>query len=177
MIGLSGRYPQANTLEQYWENLQNGKNCVEEIPTERWALEGFFDPDAEAASYSKWGGFLENFSEFDAAFFGIAPREAQNIDPQERLFLQACWESIEDAGYTRESLKRRHASRVGVFAGVTRTGFELHGRGPRRWALPAVAVGNGEREQPVGGGQFLALRGSCASAVHWCRCCCCSVCW
>ncbi|WP_139167123.1 beta-ketoacyl synthase N-terminal-like domain-containing protein, partial [Chromobacterium sphagni] len=136
IIGLSGRYPQARTLEQYWDNLQSGRDCISEIPAERWALDGFYCADPEQAvasgkSYSKWGGFVDGFAEFDPLFFNISPAEADGMDPQERLFLQSCWEVLEDAGYTRERLARVHGGRVGVFAGVTKTGFELHG--PELW--------------------------------------------
>ncbi len=68
---------------------------------------------------------------FDPLFFNISPREAEMMDPQERLFLQACWEVLEDAGYTRRHLVERHGGRVGVFAGITKTGFELYG--PDLW--------------------------------------------
>ena len=132
IIGVSGRYPQANTLDEFWENLKNGKDCVTEIPQDRWPLDGFFHPDPKAAvaqgkSYSKWGGFLEDFARFDSLFFNIAPREAMAMDPQERLFLQTAWEAVEDAGYTKETLKRKYQQRVGVFVGVTKTGFDLYG--------------------------------------------------
>uniref|UniRef100_UPI0018AD4E7B beta-ketoacyl synthase N-terminal-like domain-containing protein n=1 Tax=Paenibacillus polymyxa TaxID=1406 RepID=UPI0018AD4E7B len=95
-------------------------------------LEGFFQSNkqeavADGKSYSKWGGFIEGFAEFDPLFFNIAPREALSMDPQERLFIEACWEAMEDAGYTREQLAVRHNSRVGVFAGITKTGFDLYG--------------------------------------------------
>jgi 3-oxoacyl-(acyl-carrier-protein) synthase len=131
IIGLSGRYPQARSVAEFWENLAAGKDCITEIPRDRWTLEATHCDSvrqavAERKSYCKWGGFLEGFSEFDPLFFHIAPREAEGIDPQERLFLQSCWEVLEDAGYTRELVATRHASRLGVFAGITKTGFELH---------------------------------------------------
>ncbi|MCP4978508.1 MAG: hypothetical protein GY931_20375, partial [Maribacter sp.] len=90
IIGISGIYPQAETLEHYWENLKTGKNCITEIPSSRWSLDGFFHSNAQEAvehgkSYSKWGGFVNQFAEFDPLFFNISPREAMNIDPQERL--------------------------------------------------------------------------------------------
>ncbi len=137
VIGLSGRYPQSRDMQSYWEHLQSGQDCIVEIPPERWSLEGFYEADLEAAvsrgrSYSKWGGFLEGFAEFDPLFFNISPREAQNMDPQERLFLQASWSVLEDAGYTRELIAQRHQGRVGVFAGITKTGFDLYG--PALWA-------------------------------------------
>jgi acyl transferase domain-containing protein/acyl carrier protein len=136
VIGLSGRYPQARTLSAYWDNLKSGRDCITEIPEDRWPVEGFYREGVEAAlsegkSYCKWGGFLEGFAEFDPAFFQIPPREALNMDPQERLFIQSSWEVLEDAGYTRESLATQHGSRVGVFAGITKTGFSLYG--PDLW--------------------------------------------
>ncbi|MBU9646471.1 SDR family NAD(P)-dependent oxidoreductase, partial [Burkholderia gladioli] len=142
IIGLAGRYPQAPDLNAYWENLREGRDCVTEIPAERWSLDGFYCEDVEQAvseglSYSKWGGFIEGFADFDPLFFNLSPREAEGIDPQERLFMQTCWHVIEDAGYTRDSLARRHGGRVGVFAGITKTGFELHGPELWRRGVPA----------------------------------------
>ena len=136
IIGISGHYPQSDTLDAYWELLKAGKDCIVEIPPDRWSLEGFFHPDmdeavAQGKSYSKWGSFLGNFSHFDPLFFNISPREAMNMDPQERLFLQCSWEVLEDAGYTKEGLEEKFNRRVGVFAGITKTGFDLYG--PELW--------------------------------------------
>ncbi|MFA6173946.1 MAG: amino acid adenylation domain-containing protein, partial [Kiritimatiellales bacterium] len=132
IIGISGRYPQADTLEAFWENLKTGKDCISEIPSDRWPMQNFFDADPKHAvaagkSYSKWGGFLDSFADFDPLFFNISPREALTIDPQERLFLQCAWQALEDAGYTRETLRQN----VGVFTGITKTGFDLYG--PELW--------------------------------------------
>ena len=136
IIGLAGRYPGANNIDAYWERLKAGDDCISEIPDDRWAMEGFFEPDMEQAvaqgkSYSKWGGFIEGHADFDPLFFGISPREAQNVDPQERLFLTCCWQVIEDAGYTRQTLQSKHEGNVGVFAGITKTGYSLYG--PALW--------------------------------------------
>nr|WSU77881.1 SDR family NAD(P)-dependent oxidoreductase [Streptomyces anulatus] len=132
IIGMSGRYPGARNTDEFWRNLTAGRDRITEIPRDRWPLEGFYEPDRATAvaaglSYSKWGGFLEDFDAFDPHFFRIAPRDAYAMDPQERLFLQAAWEVIEDAGYTREELARSHQRRVGVFAGVTKSGHARHG--------------------------------------------------
>ncbi|WP_274910624.1 SDR family NAD(P)-dependent oxidoreductase [Streptomyces sp. WZ-12] len=129
VIGLSGRYPGAADPEQFWENLKAGRVGIREI--DRWPLDDFFEPDRNTAvatgrSYSKWGGFLDDFAAFDPRFFGIAPRDAYAMDPQERLFVQAAWEVLEDAGYTRARLADRHDRRVGVFAGVTKVGHARH---------------------------------------------------
>ncbi|NKB61133.1 MAG: SDR family NAD(P)-dependent oxidoreductase [Gammaproteobacteria bacterium] len=136
IIGMSGRYPMAENLDEYWEILSQGKDCVTEIPEERWSLEGFYEPDpvkaiSEGKSYSKWMASLEGEKEFDSMFFNISPREALTMDPQERLFLQSAWHALEDAGITRLQLKEHYARNVGVFAGITRTGFDLFG--PELW--------------------------------------------
>ncbi len=126
IIGLAGRYPQAENLQEFWRNLQNGRDSITEIPPERWDHKRYFDPDQNKAgkTYSKWGGFIADVDKFDPLFFNISPKEAALIDPQERLFLETAWETIEDAGYTRESIS---GSRVGVFVGVMWGQYELFG--------------------------------------------------
>ena len=136
IIGIAGRYPQARNLQDYWESLKAGRDCITEIPEERWSLEGFYHADPHEAveqgkSYSKWGGFVEGFAHFDPLFFHMSPQEALNLDPQERLFTETCWEALEDAGYTREQLAVQYNRKVGVFAGITKTGFTLYG--PDLW--------------------------------------------
>ncbi len=136
IIGMSGRYPKAKTLKEYWDILKTGQDCISEIPQERWSMEGFYHSDfqeavAQGKSYSKWGGFVEEFADFDPLFFNISPLEAISMDPQERLFIEACWAVLEDAGYTKEQLGEQYDRRVGVFAGITKTGFELYG--PDLW--------------------------------------------
>lgn len=78
IIGISGRYPGARNLSEYWENLKAGKDSISEIPEDRWTMEGFFHPDPQEAasqgkSYSKWGGFLDGYADFDPLFFNISP--------------------------------------------------------------------------------------------------------
>ena len=134
IIGISGRYPCAQTLAEFWENLKSGKDCITEIPEERWSLQGFYHPDrqeavAQGKSYSKWGGFVTGFADFDPLFFNISPKEALNMDPHERLFLEACWEVMEDAGYTTKTLNEGKNNNVGVFAGVTQNSYQLYSIG------------------------------------------------
>jgi len=133
IIGISGRYPGANNLEEYWENLKAGKDCITEIPKTRWDHRQYFDTEKGkfGKSYSKWGGFIDGVDQFDPMFFNIAPREAQFMDPQERLFLQCAFGTIEDAGYTREVLGHKHAhdgmsGNVGVFVGVMYGEYQLY---------------------------------------------------
>lgn len=142
IIGITGRYSAAENLHEFWENLKAAKNCVTEIPAERWPLDGFFESDpkeavAKGKSYSKWGSFLDGFAEFDPLFFNISPREAISMDPQERLFLQSAWEVLESAGYTREKISRECGGRVGVFAGITKLGFERYREDWKRQGVEA----------------------------------------
>ncbi|MDN3379170.1 MULTISPECIES: amino acid adenylation domain-containing protein [unclassified Pseudoalteromonas] len=135
IIGMTGKFPGAANLTEYWENLSQGRSTVTEVPLERWALKDFYVDSIEEAvakqkSYCKWGGFLTGFDEFDCELFQVTPKEALNLDPQERLFLQTCWEVIEDAGYTRHSLQATRA-KVGVFVGITKNDYNLHG--PELW--------------------------------------------
>lgn len=139
IIGIAGRYPKARNIQEFWNNLKAGKDCISEIPKSRWnweQFEGLKSPSGK--NISKWGGFIDDPDCFDPLFFRISPREAEVMDPQERLFLETCWEAIEDAGYTPKTLvspqgwnRRRH---VGVFAGVmhkdyTMIGAEILSRG------------------------------------------------
>jgi len=130
IIGIAGRYPQSESIASFWENLVEGKDCITEIPNERWSLEGFYDEmkGKEGKSYSKWGGFLTGIDEFDALFFNISPREAKKIDPQERLFLEIAWRCIEDSGYTADTLVQSSEGGVpvGVIVGVMYGEYQLY---------------------------------------------------
>jgi acyl transferase domain-containing protein len=126
IIGISGRYPLADDLREFWENLKAGKDCVTEIPPERWLNGQYYDPDKAkpGKTYGKWGGFISDIDKFDPLFFNIAPREAELLDPQERLFLETVWGALEDAGYTRAQLAN---DKVGVFVGVMYGQYQLFG--------------------------------------------------
>ncbi|WP_127530130.1 SDR family NAD(P)-dependent oxidoreductase [Paenibacillus kobensis] len=126
IIGLAGRYPMAGNIDEFWSNLQAGKDCVTEIPADRWDYRDWYSEDRsdKSRTHSKWGAFLEDVDQFDPLFFQIAPREAVYMDPQERLFLETVWRTMEDACYTREKL---HRSKVGVFVGVMYGQYELFG--------------------------------------------------
>lgn len=134
IIGLAGKYPGANNVQEFWENLKQGKDSITEIPSDRWDMTSFYDEEKgkSGTSYSKWGGFIEDVNKFDPLFFKISPREAEIMEPQERLFLQTAWETIEDAGYTREQLGRstqtnEMTGNVGVFVGVMYEEYQLYG--------------------------------------------------
>ncbi|RZL00032.1 MAG: SDR family NAD(P)-dependent oxidoreductase, partial [Rubrivivax sp.] len=133
IIGLSGRYPQARDLDEYWRNLLQGVNCVVEVPGERWDYSPYFDAERgkTGKSYSKWGGFIDGVDEFDPLFFNLSPRDAEVMDPQERLFLQCVHGVLEDAGYTREAIGAKHRAlglpgNVGVFVGVMWNEYQIY---------------------------------------------------
>ncbi|MCP3942315.1 MAG: type I polyketide synthase, partial [Desulfobacteraceae bacterium] len=117
IIGMSGRFPDADNLNKFWENLAEGKNSVREVPEGRWNADKYFDPNPGAGNktYCKWGGFLDNTDKFDPLFFNISPAEAEHMDPQQRLFLEEAWKALEDAGYSPDTLSGR---KCGVFVGV-----------------------------------------------------------
>ncbi|CUB21065.1 Polyketide synthase PksL [Bacillus cereus] len=124
IIGLSGKYPMADNLNQFWENLKEGKDCITEVPSDRWELNGFFseERDVIGKSYSKWGGFVNGTDQFDPLFFNISPREAELMDPQERLFLESAKECFEDSGYQKNKLEKM---KVGVFVGAMWGQYQL----------------------------------------------------
>ncbi len=117
IVGMACRFPGANNYSQFWQNLEQGVNSITEIPSQRWEVERYYSstPQHPHKTISKWGGFIEGIDKFDAQFFGIAPKEAEKIDPQQRIMLELGWFCIEDAGYSSTQLS---GSQVGVFIGV-----------------------------------------------------------
>nr|AXM42950.1 polyketide synthase [Myxococcus fulvus] len=120
IIGMACRMPGgANSPEALWEMLREGRDAIVEVPADRWPVDDYFDPDpnAEGKMYTRWGGFLKGvrLDELDARFFGIAPREAASMDPQQRLMLEVTWEALANAGQAPERIAN---SLTGVFVGV-----------------------------------------------------------
>lgn len=117
IIGMGCRFPGADSPQQFWELLANGVDAISETPADRWKLDELYDPDPEAPGKvaSRWGGYLRDVDRFDPFFFGISPKEAAWMDPQQRILLEVAWEALEDAGQTREQLA---GSLTGVFIGI-----------------------------------------------------------
>ncbi len=125
IVGMGCRFPGgANSPEAYWQLLRNGVDAITTVPAGRWDAEKFYDPnpDAPGKISTRHGGFLEAIEQFDSQFFGVSPREAASMDPQQRLFLEVAWEALEHAGCAPDRLL---GSKTGVFAGVTMTDY-LH---------------------------------------------------
>ncbi|MCG1043598.1 polyketide synthase dehydratase domain-containing protein [Mycetohabitans sp. B8] len=142
VVGMAGRFPQARDLDAFWDNLREGRDCITEIPAERWDWRDYYSEGREPGTIvSKWGGFIDDADAFDPLFFQISPREAEVMDPLERLFLQHCWMAMEDAGYTRDTLRAPCKDggangRVGVYAGVMGQEYPLFAlEAPQRMGL------------------------------------------
>lgn len=118
IIGVSGRYSDAGSIGELWSNLKEAKNCIKEIPAERWDWKEWYhnQKGKKGTIYTKWGGFIDDYDRFDPSFFQISPLEAERMDPQERVFLETAYASIEDAGYTPGNLCT--SRKIGVFVGV-----------------------------------------------------------
>ncbi|MEU2038836.1 HAD-IIIC family phosphatase [Nocardia niwae] len=123
IIAMACRFPGgADDPESLWRMLDDGRDGLSEVPPGRWNVEGLYDPDpaAEGKAYTFRGGYLTQVDEFDAAFFGIGPREAAVMDPQQRLMLELSWEAIERSGRDPRQLQ---GSMTGVYFGVYSTGY------------------------------------------------------
>ncbi|NEP47473.1 MAG: polyketide synthase [Moorea sp. SIO3C2] len=119
IIGMGCRFPgKADSPEAFWQLLSNGVNAVKDIPSSRWDLDRYYDPNPTPGKfYVRSAAFLEpeEIEEFDAEFFRIASREAASLDPQQRLLLEVSWEALEHAGIAPTSLA---GSQTGVFVGI-----------------------------------------------------------
>nr|MCU0685551.1 type I polyketide synthase [Polyangiaceae bacterium] len=117
VVGMGLRLPRGvRSPEALWQMLTEGLDGISEVPPERWGREFYSaDPKAPGATVSHRGGFVDGIDGFDAAFFGIPPRDADHMDPQHRLLLEVSWEAFEDAGLPLAQLA---GSRTGVYAGM-----------------------------------------------------------
>ncbi len=144
IIGAAGHYPDSNNLEEFWINLKNGIDSIREIPKERWDYNKYYDKEKGkyGKTNTKWGGFLDSVDEFDPLFFNISPTEAEKMDPQERLFLECVYEALEDAAYTRGTIRRNELAKVGVYVGVMYEEYPLYGAQEQIQDNPIALGGN-----------------------------------
>jgi polyketide synthase PksN len=118
VVGISGRFPGAADIGEFWAKLAANADLIREVPAERWG----WMPGSEALPAAvRLGGFMDDVDCFDPLFFGIAPIEAVAMDPQQRLFIESAWACIEDAGYRPGALA---GTRTGVFVGVSTSDYK-----------------------------------------------------
>ncbi len=120
IIGMAGRFPGAHDVREFWENLKSGKEGIT-----RFSVDELEVNDRERLmsldNYVAARGIVNDVDKFDAAFFGIMPKEADLIDPQQRLFLECCWHAFDDAGYDPLNCP----AVVGVYAGASYNSYFL----------------------------------------------------
>ena len=168
VIGLGCRFPGGVTDgESFWRLLRDGVDAVGEVPPERWRVDDYYSPDAQAPGkiYTRCGAFLTGVDQFDAAFFEISPREAAAMDPQQRLLLEVSWHALEDGGLAPTDLL---GSPTGVFVGVMNQDyFQLATEAPE---LIDAHTGSGCGNGMVAGrlSYVLGLQGPCLAVDTAC---------
>jgi acyl transferase domain-containing protein len=122
LIGMAGRFPSAASIEEFWQNLANGVDSVRRIADGELTDLGIDRNYLDSALCSRAGALIDHADAFDPNFFGYSPGEAEVMDPQQRIFLECCWESLEDAGYD----VHRYKGIVGVYGGSGPEGHILN---------------------------------------------------
>src|SRR4029079_18207863 len=114
IIGMAGRFPGAGKPRELWQDPRAGVESIRFFSEEELLAAGVSAEVLAHPSYVRARGYLEEVDLFDASFFGYNPREAETIDPQQRIFLECAWEALEDAGYDPE----RYPGAIGLYAGA-----------------------------------------------------------
>jgi acyl transferase domain-containing protein len=122
IVGMSGRFPGAGNIQQFWENLSAGVESISRFSAEELAAANVDPVVLDNPEFVPAGCSIENVDLFDAAFFGYSPREAESLDPQQRIFLEAAWHALEDAGYDPETFP----GSIGVYAGCSMSTYLHH---------------------------------------------------
>ncbi|MEE8523392.1 MAG: amino acid adenylation domain-containing protein, partial [Thermoanaerobaculia bacterium] len=135
ILAMAGRFPGASDLDRLWTNLSAGRESITVFSDEELRQAGVPPAELEHPDYVKAAGTLVDADLFDASFFGFAPREAELLDPQQRLFLECAWEALEEAGYGAAADR----GAVGVFAGASFSTYLV--RLTRRLEVPNSMAG------------------------------------
>lgn len=134
IIGMAGRFPGANHLQEFWENLKYGVESIRFYPEKEVLDSGIFPEMVRDPDFVPAAGGIDHEFDFDAEFFEFNPREAEIMDPQQRIMLECAWETLESAGYNPET----YAERIGVFAGASINTYLMFNIVPNRQLLNSV---------------------------------------
>lgn len=134
VVGMAGRFPGARNMESFWHNLREGIESVSTLSREELLESGVGQQILDRPNYVRARAVLEDVDLFDAKFFNMTPKEADSMDPQQRLFLECAWETLEQAGYDPE----QYGGMIGVYAGSSSSGY-LFNLFPRRVLLQSAA--------------------------------------
>ncbi|MBP9111831.1 MAG: type I polyketide synthase [Polyangiaceae bacterium] len=124
VLGLACRFPGAANVDEFWKLILEKRSSITEVPSERWNIDVYYDPDPSKPGRmaTRFGGFLPNVDQFDASFFGLSVREANFLDPQQRILLELAWQAFEDAGLDITQWREKS---VGVFLGASHSDYGL----------------------------------------------------
>ncbi|MCP4347294.1 MAG: SDR family NAD(P)-dependent oxidoreductase [Desulfobacterales bacterium] len=121
VIGMAGRFPKSKNLDEFWQNLRQGTECISFFSDEELQETGVDPAVINSPNFINARAILEDPAMFDASFFGMNPREAELTDPQHRVFLECAWESLENAGYD----PGKYQGMIGVYAGADVNSYAL----------------------------------------------------
>ena len=119
IIGMAGRFPGARNIDQFWQNVRQGVESIAFFSEEEAIASGTDPRFLHLPGHVNASGVLEDIECFDAAFFGYSPREAEMLDPQQRVFLECAWEALEHAGYDTKT----YSGRIGVYGGSSNSSY------------------------------------------------------
>ncbi len=169
IVAMSCRFPQARSVEQFWENLRDGVEARSVFTEAEMVAEGVDPALFSKKDYVRAGFILEGASEFDASFFNFSPREAEILDPQHRLFLECAWEALERGGYSSEAYRGLISVFVGagsssyLYANLLSRPEILHGMGTFQ-----ISISNDKDFLPPRVSHKLALRGASVAVQTAC---------
>ncbi|TLD20279.1 hypothetical protein PspLS_08702 [Pyricularia sp. CBS 133598] len=172
IVGMSGRFPDNDTVQGFWDDLLDGKTHIREVPPNRFDVKSWYDPTLEAknSTNATKGAWLANPGLFDHRLFNISPREAAQIDPIHRYFLTCSYEALQNAGYNPGATLSMDGSNVSTFFGQLGEDWHdvIHEQGADIYYVPGIArafaASRVNYHFKFGGGSY-AVDSACASSV------------